>query len=184
MDGYPDNTARDKEIRKLWKQGLSQREIAQRFDRSRGRIQQIIRGDPRKKERQQRRAVCLEAMIRLQNDLDMQWSCEILVPILGLSGWAKKRMSEHFRKRRRKSISLRKLMDLVLPYRFRDYFTDIPLLQKPGIGHCIHRSVLAAISACDFGPAFTAEWQARMDYSQNYWENLLLASRKPSCRIC
>ena len=65
-------------------------------------------------------------MIRLRNDLDMQWSCEILVPMLGLSGWAKKRMSEHFRNRRRKSISLRKF-----PAGKKIYIDDMRLFHLP-----------------------------------------------------
>jgi len=62
------------------------------------------------------------------------------------------------------------LMDLVLPHGFREYFSDILLVAQPDIGHGIHRSVLNAISACDFGPSFTAEWQRRMDYYRDYWK--------------
>jgi len=166
-NGWPDYTERNAEIRKLWEQGVPQREIAQRFNRSPKRIWQIVRGGPREKHP---RAVCLEGMIRLQDNLDMQWSCEIIVPMLGLKGWAKKRIGDHFHRRHRKSISLRQLMDLMLPYRFKSYFGSIPILQKRGIGGSIHGSVLDAISACDFGPAFTAEWQRRMDYYREYWK--------------
>jgi len=167
-----DNTDRDREIFQLHKQGWMRQDLAKRFNLSPERIRQIVLGDPQKKLRASR-PVCLEGMIRLQDDLDMQWSCEIIVPVLGLKGWAKKRVGELFRRRRRKTISLRELMDLVMPHKFRSYFTSIPFLRYAGIGYGIHESTWEAMSACDFGPSFKAEWQQRMDYYHDWWEKTL-----------
>ena len=165
----PDNAARDQQIVRLWEQGWSIGDIVHRFGRSRKRIRQIVGGD-QEKVRRNRRAVCLEAMARLQNDLDMWWPCEIIVPMLGLRGWPKKLMGDYFLHRRRKTISLRQLMDLVLPHGFKEWPDDIPLLRCAGIGDSTHQAMVDALSACNLGPSFQADWRQRMDCYRRYWE--------------
>jgi len=170
---------RDPQIVQMKKDGWTAVAIARHFGRSPERIRQVLHGDPQK-QRRNKQAVCLAAMIRSQDSLDMRWASDIVVPVLGLRGWPKKRISLFFLRRTPRTISLRELMDLVLPYRFRAYFRDVPLLRRSGIGFGIHRAVIRAMSSQDFGTHFTVEWKRRVDYYGEYWRNLACQPGPPS----
>ena len=71
-------------------------------------------------------------------------------------------------------MSVRELMDVFLPppsaplLDFSDWWRRIPILDQPQFGPILHDSALLTLTEADLGPAYRAEWAARLDRLKVY----------------
>jgi hypothetical protein len=78
-------------------------------------------------------------------------------------------VEDYLEQQEREVLSLRELMDLFIPplseplLDFSDLWRCIPMLDQPQFGSILHDLALVTLTDADLGPAFRAEWAARLD---------------------
>jgi len=153
---------RNRQILQLRKEGMSQTEVARRFNLSPSRIYLIEKQDAAERSLAGRRTGLREE-IRAADDPDKFWPVEDLLDALGLIVVAKKRLMDHFVAAGKQQISLREFMDMCLdaPVEGLDCMMS-PLLRVYGVGKKGFWSVVNALTGMDLGSRCNMEWQWRL----------------------
>ncbi|MGH7497016.1 MAG: hypothetical protein ACREOO_32095 [bacterium] len=159
------NDARDAEILQMREKGMSNRQIAQAFDLSAQRVGRILLHHERREERRKRLHL-IKLEIEQSNSLDKVWPYEELFRILGFPDRAITVLDGHFRAQGIRTMSLKGLLDFLLPLEFPDVdfaLLNIPAYKVRGIGYVTFTSLVGVISQIDLGEGFNQEVQRRME---------------------
>ncbi|HZR17368.1 MAG TPA: hypothetical protein VFE51_08575 [Verrucomicrobiae bacterium] len=160
---------RNREILELRRQGLSQTEVARKFQLSPTRIYLIEKQDAADRSMEQRRAK-LQEEIRAADDLERMWPVEDLIDALGSIVVTRKRLVDHFVAAGKHQISLREFMDICLdgPVEGLDFMMS-PLLRIYGIGKKGFWSVVIGLTRMHLGNRCNQEWQWRFVKVKQKW---------------
>jgi transcriptional regulator with XRE-family HTH domain len=153
---------RNRRILQLRKEGLSQTEVAKRFNLSPGRVYLIEKQDAADRSLAERRTRLREE-IRAADDLERMWPVEDLIDAVGVIVVTKKRLMDHFVAAGKRQISLRELMDMCLdaPVEGLDFLMS-PLLRVYGVGKKGFWSVVNGLKGMNLGDPCNEEWQWRL----------------------
>jgi transcriptional regulator len=158
-EGIPE---RNRQILQMRKEGLSQREVAQKFGLSPSRIYLIERRDAADRL-MAKRCAKLREKIRVADDLDRMWPVEDLIDAAELIVVTKKRLLDHFKQTKKDQISLQELMDMCLdaPVDALDFMMS-PLLRVRGVGKKGFWSVVDGLTDLDMGSQCNDEWRTKL----------------------
>ena len=112
--------------------------------------------------------------VRHRNHLEVRWPSRPLLEALGLQTKVRRRVVEYLEQQGIEVLSVRELMNLFLPppsaplLDFSDLRRRIPILKQPQCGPILHDSALLTLTEVDLGPAYRAEWAARLDRLKVY----------------
>jgi len=154
---------RRNEIVDLRQQGLTYREIAERFDISPSRVGQILKRHQRDQERSRKTERFLEE-IRRSNDLDKKWPIAEFLDTIGIRLQLKTCLSEYLDRDGTHGISLRELMDMFIPRQERpprDFFDLLPAYRTKWVGSKTYATIIKRLTRADLGSAFAEGWMAR-----------------------
>jgi transcriptional regulator with XRE-family HTH domain len=153
---------RNRQILEMRKEGLSQREVAQRFGLSPSRIYLIERRDAADRSLAERRTRLREE-IRVADDLDRMWPVEDLIDVVGLIVVTRKRLMDHFLAAGKSQISLHELMDMCLDRPVEGFdFMMPPMLRVYGVGKKGFWSVVAGLTDLNMGGRCNEEWRKKL----------------------
>ena len=153
---------RNRQILQLRKEGMSQTDVARRFNLSPSRVYLIEKQDAATRAMEGRRATMVK-QLQESNDMDKLWPVEDLLDALGLIVVTRKRLVDHFAEKNQDQISLREFMDLCLDVPVEGMnFTMTPLLRVYGLGKKGFWSVVKGLTDLDMGTRCNQEWQARL----------------------
>lgn len=161
---------RNRKIVELKLGGVSHKEIARKFELSRGSIDIIVRRASDAQARAARGAELLDE-IQQANDLDRQWAVEDLLDVIEPIAVTKNMLHRHFQNAGLERVSLRAILDLVISV-FDDPWDGrpvIPLYKVPGIGGKGFKSVVDRLSKLDLGERFNREWERRLTRARPGW---------------
>jgi len=158
---------RNRQIIQLRKDGMSQREVARKFDLSPTRIYLIVQMDDANKAMAVRRAKLQEA-IRADNDPEKVMPVCDVVDAIGLSAPIRNRLLHHFTQTGK--ISLRELMEMCLNSpKENGEIIGTPLLRVYGIGKKGFWCIVRALSSTDMGSQCNEEWQRKLVKVKRDW---------------
>jgi hypothetical protein len=106
--------------------------------------------------------------VRNRNNLEVRWPSRLLLEALGLQTKVRRRVVDYLEQQGIEALSVRELMDVFLPppsaplLDFSDWWRRIPILDQPQFGPILHDSALLTLTEADLGPAYRAEWAARL----------------------
>jgi hypothetical protein len=112
--------------------------------------------------------------VRHKNNLEVRWPSRPLLEALGLQTKVRRRVVDYLEQQGIEALSVRELMNLFLPppsaplLDFSDLWQCIPILKQPQFGPILHDSALLTLTEADLGPAYRAEWAARLDLLKVY----------------
>lgn len=112
--------------------------------------------------------------VRHTNNLEVRWPSRPLLEALGLQTNVRRRVVEYLAQQGIEALSVRERMHLFLPppseplLDFSDVWCHIPILKQPQCGPLLHDSALLTVTEADLGPAYRAEWAARLDRLKVY----------------
>jgi hypothetical protein len=159
---------RNQQILQMQKEGFSIRDVAERFNLSPSRIDQIAKRDATERSMAERRAKLSEE-IRTTDDPERMWAVIDLADALGLLIPTKNRLVEHFTVAGRQQIRLRELMDMCILVEKRDPMLP-PLLKVCGVGKKGFWSVVNGLTGMDLGRRCNEEWKQRLiKIKQEQW---------------
>jgi hypothetical protein len=144
------------------REGISQTEVARRFNLSPSRIHLVEKQDAETRAMEGRRARMIK-QLQDADDIGKLWPIEDLLDTLGLIVVTRKRLVEHFAEKRQDQISLRGFMDMCLdaPVEGLDFMMS-PLLRVYGLGRKGFWSVVKGLTDLDMGTRCNQEWQTRL----------------------
>lgn len=158
------DTKRDTEIIQMRKDGLSCKQIGERFGISPGRVGQIISAFEMEEQQRERFDQILQTL-RSTNNLDKKWPKEFLMEFLLLPKVLAWRLERYFRRENIVELSLRDLMDFLISAHIelgQDVFQVMPALTQFNIGRKTHTWLVGRVSQQDLGEAFNKEWAMRI----------------------
>ena len=153
---------RNQEIIQMRREGMSQTEVARRFNLSPSRVYLIEKQDAATRAMEGRRARMIK-QLQDANDMDKLWPVEDLLDALGLIVVTRKRLVDHFAEKKQDQISLREFMDMCVdaPVEGLDFMMS-PLLRVYGLGKKGFWSVVKGLTDLDMGTRCNQEWQWRL----------------------
>ena len=160
---------RNRQILEMRKDGLTQLEVARRFNLSPSRIYLVEKQVAAERLLAGRRTRLREE-IRAADDLERMWPVEDLVDAVGLIVVTRKRLIDHFVQTGKNQMSLRDLMDMCLdaPVEGLDFMMS-PLLRVYGVGKKGFWSVVNGLTAMDLGSRCNEEWRKRLVKVKQKW---------------
>lgn len=106
--------------------------------------------------------------IRITNDLDMRWPVADLVDAIGFETRVRHRVRDYLEARHIETLSLRGLMDLIVPASVGGSTSRAacwgypPILDQPQFGWLLYVSALLRLTGADLGLAFRTELALRV----------------------
>lgn len=164
------NQKRNSQIASLHKSGKTLDEIADRFRTSRVRVQHIV-DTARLAKKRKKRVQSYHGKIRLTDDLDKKWDAGTLVEGLNLPYRVEDVLLSHFEHERRKQLSLRDFMAVVIndePIDPAIPFVLTPVFKIKGVGHYGFRDILASLTSMNMGETCNREWKRRLSILEEY----------------
>lgn len=154
---------RNRQILQMRKEGLSQREVAERFGLSTSRIYLLERRDVADRITAERRSAILEEM-RAADDPEKLWPINDLAAALRLGPVVKKSLLNHFMHVGKVRISVGELTKMCLNAPDELLNTSWPpLLRVRGIGRKGFWSIVNGLTNADLGERCNEEWRTRLD---------------------
>jgi hypothetical protein len=153
---------RNQEILQMRREGMSQTEVARRFNLSPSRVYLIEKQDAATRATEERRSRMLK-QLQATDDMDKLWSVGDLLDTLGLIVVTRKRLVDHFAEKMQNQISLREFMDMCVDAPVEGLnFMMSPLLRVYGLGKKGFWSVVKGLTDLDMGTRCNQEWQKRL----------------------
>ena len=163
---------RNLQILERSRRGESHRNLAQRFNLSRSRIDVIVHEFEAQQKLTERSSRLLEA-IRQADDLDQPWPVGDLIDVIRTLPMTRSCLKKHFVEQLTSHLSLRALMEMVIPTaQGPDPAPALPhlLLGVYGVGKKGFWSVVNRLTGLDLGAQFKQEWGKRLDLLQCDWK--------------
>jgi len=148
--------ARNAEILKLIENGMTYLEIAAVLGIS---VCMIVKRELGK-ELSPSEAKAFLVNIKQSDNLDLEIPPKKLLDAIGIGGMVANSINDYFRNKGYTSITLRQLMDLLIPNTALTKNT-IPALKLNRVGLKTYIALLMRFSSADFGDAFKTEWSKR-----------------------
>jgi len=107
-------------------------------------------------------------LLRARNDIEFQWPARQLLEAVGFETKVRTRVLNLLKTRGMETLSLRGLMDLILPLTAgapksaEAIWGFPPIMKQPQFGPILYNSALLTLTEADLGPAFRAEWALRV----------------------
>lgn len=155
---------RNLEVIRMINEGMSRKRICERFGISRTRVGQIIAAFQLEARQREQSRQALEKL-RSTNSIDKTWPKEIIMDCLRLPKVFAWRLERHFQKENVRQLSLRDLMDFLIPAHIgagQNVLEIIPAIRKCHVGSKTYSSLVRCLSQQDLGEAFNAEWALRI----------------------
>jgi len=159
---------RNIEILRMRKEGATYQQIAQAANLSPERIRQIIAQADADVKREQ-----MLHRIRLSNDINRNWPHNDLLSALGFSNRATSVLLKHFAAQGIQYLSLKELLDFLLPDEYSlDAYTmaNLPVFRVKHLGSIIYASLVNRISGLNLGNAFDDEVRRRKAKLMEYFK--------------
>jgi len=155
---------RDSEIIRMKKEGISCKQICERFSISRSRVGQIISVIEREEQKRERSRQILQTL-RSTNDIGKKWPKETIMECLLLPKVIAWRLERYFQSEYIVELSLLDLMDFLISGHIepgQDLFQVMPALMQFNVGRKTYAVLVRRISQQDLGGAFHTEWARRI----------------------
>lgn len=165
---------RDSEVVRLQSQGVSHRVIAEQFGISPSRVGQIIAASELE-EQQETSLLHIQQILKSTDNIDKKWPRETIMECLRLPKVISWRLERHFKKESILELSLRDLMDFLIPERVeigQDLFQAMPALARFNVGRKTYNSLVRSLSWQDLGETFNNEWTRRICNLLRYLEEI------------
>ena len=163
-------TKRDSEVVRMRKEGISYKQICERFGISRSRVGQIISAFELEEQQRERSRQILQTL-RSTNNIDKKWPKEIIMECLLLPKVFAWRLERHFQRENIVELSLRDLMDFLIFGHIeagQDLFQVMPALTQFNIGRKTYAFLVGRVSEQGLGEAFHTEWTMRVGNAVRY----------------
>ncbi len=153
------------EIIKMLEEGNTHAQIAKRFGISRSRVWQIIQKERQRKDAMEQ-SQCIRRQLYSDNNPDTKISVNDLLALFCFSSVARKTLLEYFDFNNINELSLRGMMDLLVPVirnpgQDCDLFEILPAYKLRNIGSIHYAGMIKRLSVTDCGELFTKEWMVR-----------------------
>jgi len=158
------DTKRDSEVVRMRKEGISYKQICERFRISRSRVGQIISAFELEEQQRERFRQVLQTL-RSTNDIDKKWPKETIMECLLLPRAFAWRLERYFQRENIVELSLRDLMDFLISANIepgQGLFEVMPALTQFNVGRKTYAVLVRCVSQQDFGKAFETEWAMRI----------------------
>ena len=161
---------RNLQIVKMCQEGKSQADVSRLLGLSPTRVYQVVRQFRIDQESARKRSQLMHD-IQVVDDLDRQWPTDDLLDALSLIAVTRTALGGHLLGRRVTTLSLRELMDMLVPRKTDSdpNRTSLPILSVCGVGSYGVRSLVARITALDLGKRCKHEWQLRLTEIERSW---------------
>lgn len=157
------------EVLQMRSQGKTYSEIGNHFGVSSSRVGQIINREKQQRQSGEHRKVILNG-IHNDNDIELAIPVENMLCVLNLSAKAKTCLKRYFEAKKITELSLRDMMDVLLPVVDVDagYMDHLPGYRVKGLGTIIYTELVQGLSAVDKGETFQREWTKRKGLLREY----------------
>lgn len=165
-----DYQERNSKILKMRGEGKSLREISRRFGLSVKRIRQIVLRFEVGKESQEK-SENIRERFRSSDDIEKKWPKDMIIDGILFPKMVTWRLQRYFESHEIQEISLRDLMDFLIPElkRWPAYLREVvPAFKENQFGRKTVYTMVHHLSEQDLGDTFNTEWAKRLESLMRY----------------